>query len=220
MSSMFEVVRAASLVDEVYRQIRAKILAGDFQPGAPLRDSTLASQMGTSRSPVREALRSLEQSGLVEKSANRSYRLATFGAKDVPELALLRASDEVLAVTRIVEQRIPLGPVEAQLERIRSSGDDIAEQASADAAFHAAVVDLASLPRLSARYGDIIDQIRLVLLAHGQQHGPDAESSIREHTTLLSALRTACSTGETTDLIVEWEAHVFAGLGVPLRTRH
>jgi DNA-binding GntR family transcriptional regulator len=178
MTTGFEVVRASSLVDEVYRQIRSRILAGDFPPGSPLRDSVLAGQMGTSRSPVREALRSLEQSGLVEKTANRSYRLATFDAEDVPELALLRAADETLAVQRIVQQRSSLDTIEAQLARVRAAGDDIAEQAAADAGFHAAVVDLAGLPRLSARYADLTDQIRLVLLAHGQQR-PRAHEAAR-----------------------------------------
>lgn len=216
MATGFEVIRPSSLVDEAYRQIRGQILAGSFPPGAPLKDSSLAEQMGTSRSPVREALRLLEQSGLVEKSANRSYRLATFDAADVPELALLRASDEVLAVQRIVRERSPLDTVQQQLDRILSLGDDPAEQAAADAAFHAAIVDLAGLPRLSARYADLVDQIRLVLLAHGLEHGTDPGSSIREHRKLLTLLRAAVDSGETDELVDEWRAHVFAGLGVPL----
>jgi DNA-binding GntR family transcriptional regulator len=215
----FEVIRPSSLVDEAYRQIRAQILAGSFRPGAPLKDSMLAEQMGTSRSPVREALRLLEQSGLVEKSANRSYRLATFDAGEVPELALLRASDELLAITRIVEQRSPLDTVQRQLDRVLALSDDVAEQAAADAAFHLAVVELAGLPRLAARYADLTDQIRLVLLAHGLEHGPDPESIAREHVKLLGLLRAAIESGTTDELTREWEAHVYAGLGVPVPQR-
>jgi len=218
MPTGFEVIRAPSLVDEAYRQIRAQILQGGFRAGDPLRDSSLAEQMGTSRSPVREALRLLEQSGLVEKFANRSYRIATIDKSDVPELARLRASDEILAIERIVEQRSPLDTVQTQLDRVRAVGEDIAEQAAADAAFHAAVVDLAGLPRLSARYADLTDQIRLVLLVHGLEHGSDVESSVREHTRLLMLLRAAVDSGECDELRAEWQAHVFAGLSVPVPT--
>lgn len=219
MASGFEVIRPSSLVDGAYQQIRAQILAGSFPPGAPLKDSSLAEQMGTSRSPVREALRLLEQSGLVEKSANRSYRLATFDARDIPELALLRASDELLAIHRIVEQRKPLDSIQRQLDRVLALDDDPAEGAAADAAFHVAVVDLAGLPRLSARYAGLIDQIRLVLLARGLERGADAESSAREHSKLLDLLRAAVASGDTDELVPEWEAHVFAGLGVPVPDR-
>ncbi len=212
MSQGFEVIRAPSLVDEAYRQIRGQVLAGTFKPGERLRDSALAELMGTSRSPVREALRLLEQSGLVEKVANRSYRVAAFDTADVPELALLRASDEVLAIKRIVERRSSLDSVQAELDHVRMVGDDVVEQAAADAAFHTAVVDLAGLPRLSARYAELTDQIRLVLLTHGLQHGFDAEASVRGHTPLLTLLRSAIETGETVALVAEWEAHVFAGL--------
>jgi len=219
MTSTFEVIHAPSLVDEVHRQIRARILSGDFPPGTPLRDSTLATQMGTSRSPVREALRSLERSGLVEKSANRSYRIASIDSHDLPELALLRATDEVLAVTRIVDDHLPLETVEARLEQIQATSDDAAEVTAADSAFHAAVVDLAGLPRLSARYCDITDQIRLVLLTRVQQKSPAKELSIREHTVLIDLLRSARASGDTGALIRAWAWHVHAGLGVPVR-RH
>lgn len=213
-ASGFEPIRAASLVDQAHRQIRSQILNGELRPGDPLRDSVLAEQMGISRSPVREALRLLEQSGLVEKTTNRSYRISGLAVADVPELAALRAADEVLAVRMIVKNSSPLDTLDDAIERLRQAGDDV-ELAAADAAFHAAVVDLAGMPRLSSRFGDLTDQIRLVLIAGGFQHDFADGQLAQNHVTLRDALSDAIATGQVDEVVRLWEEHVLSGMSVP-----
>ncbi|MCH1881791.1 GntR family transcriptional regulator [Agrococcus sp. ARC_14] len=205
----FERIEAGSLVNEARRQIRRSILAGSIRPGERLKDSVLAEQMGISRSPVREALRLLEQSGLVEKTANRSYRIPTFAAEDFEELAALRAADEVLAIRVIVSQRLPLDSLEAAIQEIDDAGADPAKGAAADAAFHAAVVRLAGFPRLVERYSGLVDQIRLMLLASEMETwGRDARL-LTNHTRLMDELRRAMDGGDMHRLIRAWEDHVF-----------
>ena len=210
----FQPIRAASLVDEAHRQIRSLILAGRLKPGEPLKDSVLADQMGISRSPVREALRLLEQSGLVEKSANRSYRISVLAAEDVPELATLRAADEVIAVRTIVKNRISVAPLDAAIERLRKAEGDVVATAAADAAFHADVVALAGLPRLSARYSGLIDQIRLVLLVGEVEGWGGSDRMTENHVLLLDALRDGVRTGDARAVVRIWEDHVLAGMTV------
>ncbi|MCS5736034.1 GntR family transcriptional regulator [Herbiconiux daphne] len=211
----FQVIRSASLVDEAFRQIRVGILNGDLAAGSPLRDSVLAEQMGISRSPVREALRLLEQSGLVEKSANRSYRISDLAAADIPELATLRLADEIVAVRTIVQHKVALDPLDAALERLGSPGTTALEIAAADAAFHAAVVALAGMPRLNARYADLTDQIRLVLLAGDLEQTGSSSVLVERHTALRDALRTAIDSGDPLPAIRAWEAHLLQGMQVP-----
>ena len=211
----FEPIRAASLVDEAHRQIRSSILAGRLKPGEALKDSVLAEQMGISRSPVREALRLLEQSGLVEKSANRSYRISVLAADDVPELATLRVADEVIAVRTIVQQRIPVDSLDAAIARLRAAKGDVVATAAADAGFHAAVVALAGLPRLAARYAGLTDQIRLVLLAGDVEGWGTGTDLIENHQILLDALRAAVASGDAASVVELWEGHILSGMTVP-----
>jgi DNA-binding GntR family transcriptional regulator len=215
MATTFQPIRTASLVDEAHRQIRSLILAGRLKPGEALKDSVLAEQMGISRSPVREALRLLEQSGLVEKSANKSYRISVLAADDVPELASLRAADEVIAVRTIVHNRISVAGLDLAIERLRKAEGDVVATAAADAAFHADVVALAGLPRLSARYSGLIDQVRLVLLAGEVEGWGGSDRMTENHIVLLDALRAAVASGSAREVVRIWEDHVLSGMTVP-----
>lgn len=211
----FKPIRPASLVDEAHRQIRSLILAGRLKPGEALKDSVLADQMGISRSPVREALRLLEQSGLVEKSANKSYRISVLAADDVPELAALRAADEVIAVRTIVHNRISVDSLDTAIERLRKAEGDVVATAAADAAFHADVVALAGLPRLSARYSGLIDQIRLMLVVGEAEGWGTSDRMTENHVVLLDALREAVRSGDARPVVAVWEDHVLRGMTVP-----
>ena len=62
------------LVDRVANSLVGAILSGAMRPGDRLAESHIARQMDLSRAPVREALRLLESSGLVEYRTNRSYK--------------------------------------------------------------------------------------------------------------------------------------------------
>ncbi|MFF1539868.1 GntR family transcriptional regulator [Microbacterium sp. NPDC058269] len=62
--------------DDVYRRLRDAIVDGELRPGERLRDSELAEDLGTSKTPVRHALARLAEQGLVEMQRNRSTRVA------------------------------------------------------------------------------------------------------------------------------------------------
>src|ERR1700748_2232236 len=86
--------RSGQLVEEIAEFIKARILKGLIAPGERVRESVIAAEKGVSRAPVREALRLLEQSGIVSKSPNYSYLVTRFGERDIHELATLRAALE------------------------------------------------------------------------------------------------------------------------------
>lgn len=58
-------------LDIAYSQIRDRIISGELKPGAPLVETSLADEFGVSRTPIREALRRLEQDGLAERVGRR-----------------------------------------------------------------------------------------------------------------------------------------------------
>ncbi|WP_169515646.1 GntR family transcriptional regulator [Glaciibacter superstes] len=207
----FQKISTVSLTDEAQRQIREQILSGTFQPGDSLPDSVMAEQMGVSRSPVREALRLLEQGGLVEKATHRSYRVLSIDHSDLPELAALRIADEVLAVRMIVQNRTPIDSLHSHIDEMRSAGDAV-EFAMADTDFHADTVALAGLPRLTSRYGALRDQIRLALSVTLPPVGLGAEHFLSSHEELYRLLAEALVHGNARDVISAWEGHVLAGM--------
>ncbi|MCX2698589.1 GntR family transcriptional regulator [Ochrobactrum chromiisoli] len=87
-----------SAADVVRDGLREAILAGDFGEGQQLRQDEIAVQFGTSRIPVREALRQLEGEGLVELYANRGAVVKGLSIDDVLEMLDIRIALECRAL--------------------------------------------------------------------------------------------------------------------------
>ena len=84
--------------DDVYQSLREWIVRGDLEPGEKLKDKELAAQLGVSRTPVREALRKLENEGLVETSANRWTKVAPITIQDAERIYPIIQKLEELAL--------------------------------------------------------------------------------------------------------------------------
>ncbi|MFK7919695.1 MAG: GntR family transcriptional regulator [Ilumatobacter sp.] len=82
--------------------LRAAILRGDYGPGDPLVISTLSEEMGVSASPLREALRNLASTGLVELHSHGKARIATVDLHEANEIYELRLLIEPAALERAV----------------------------------------------------------------------------------------------------------------------
>jgi DNA-binding GntR family transcriptional regulator len=79
-------VRAESIADKVYALLRGDIAAGTFRPGERIFEKALASQLGISRTPIREALLRLETEGVVICNSRRSYNVRVLTVDDVREI--------------------------------------------------------------------------------------------------------------------------------------
>jgi DNA-binding GntR family transcriptional regulator len=99
-----------ALVDRLAAAIQARVLAGEFASGERLRQATLASEFGVSRTPVREALRKLQAGGVVELEPNRGAVVRGPSAREVREAYEVRAELEglaaELAATRIRDDEL------------------------------------------------------------------------------------------------------------------
>lgn len=96
--SSLQELASPSLADQAYDSIRAAITNGELPPGEKITERGLAAVLSVSATPVREAIRRLEQEGLVERRGSRST--VVFDARDTPsyELALIEASLKSTAV--------------------------------------------------------------------------------------------------------------------------
>ena len=79
-----------TLADRVYDVMRDRILSGDLAGGDPIRQDTIAAELGISKIPLREALTRLEQDGLVSSHANRGYIASLLSTAEAEEVFALR----------------------------------------------------------------------------------------------------------------------------------
>ena len=135
------------LSDQVKDRLLRAILDGRYPPGARIVETRVARELGTSQAPVREALRDLEALGVVETTAFRGARVRRPSAAELLEGFTVRAELESLgarlAIPRLTDEDICVlaGYVE-EMRRAAEAGDFHAE-ATADAAFHGRIVELA-----------------------------------------------------------------------------
>ena len=103
------------LRDVVFNTLRQAILRGELKPGERLMEIALSQRLGVSRTPVREAIRMLEQEGLVIMIPRKGAQVAEISEKDLKDVLEVRLGLEELAV-RIACQRITEEELE-ELER-------------------------------------------------------------------------------------------------------
>lgn len=80
-------LHSETLADQAYRSLRAAIATGDLRPGQKVTERGLAEQLSVSPTPVREAIRRLEQDGLLERTGPRTVKVSLMGETAVRDLA-------------------------------------------------------------------------------------------------------------------------------------
>jgi DNA-binding GntR family transcriptional regulator len=117
-----------SIADQIYESLKTRIISGGIEPGHRLYEVKLAASFQASRTPVREALRRLEQDNLVERLASGGVRVIAFDWQAIQDLFNLRAVLEMhamdLACDRITTEQIAaLKQIRAQEQGLQNSGD-------------------------------------------------------------------------------------------------
>ena len=107
--------KTVSLADQVFEHLETDILSGKYQRGEVLTESKLSIELGVSRTPIREALRRLEQEHLIEESGKGSVVIG-ITEKDLKDIFLIREQLECLAASLAAENR-----TEAQLEELKEA---------------------------------------------------------------------------------------------------
>lgn len=96
-----------SLADQAYRALRTAITQGDLRWGDKITERGLAASLGVSPTPVREALRRLEQEQLVERTGPRSLRVATVSPRARTESSVIEAALQGVAARLAAEKATP-----------------------------------------------------------------------------------------------------------------
>jgi DNA-binding GntR family transcriptional regulator len=187
-------LRTSLLRDTVHDRVREAIVDGTLAPGEVVRDTELAAWLGVSRTPVREALLRLGETGLVRAAPGRSTVVAEIDLAEVREAHAVVVSMHRLAVAEAVARLTP-----ADLDAMRRANERFAaalEERDTDAAlaaddeFHAVAVDASGNRALAT----VLDQFspvvrRLERLRFASHAG---EESVALHDRLVRA----CAEGD------------------------
>lgn len=152
-----------SLREVVLLTLRKAILTGRLKPGERLMEIQLSQLLGVSRTPVRDAIRNLEQEGLVQMSPHRGAHVAYISEKTVIDVLEVRRAMEGLSVSRAVrrmtpEQLILLQEAMLECERATQSGD-CQQVVKADVRFHDIILDSTGNEKLKNIMNNLSDQI-------------------------------------------------------------
>lgn len=138
--------RADPLVEIVLEQVTDAIVTGRLFPGERLVETRLADEFGVSRGPVREAMRRLEQMGLVEKTPYQGTFVSALSDQEVEELHSVRAPLEGMAARLAAKCGDPkaLDKLETILHEMReaAAAGDQGRMVGLDMAFHNALIEL------------------------------------------------------------------------------
>lgn len=151
--------------------LRAAITSGQYRAGDHLGEVELASQLGVSRGTVREALRHLQQEGLVRAGARGKLRVATLSAAQVRELYRVRAALEGLAATELIaspNREEALAALDEAVTAMDSVEGDFAAQIEADLAFHLLLCELSRNSVLIDTWRHLEGPIRVTLMSAGR----------------------------------------------------
>lgn len=151
------------LRDDVYRRLRNAIVDGTFLPGEQLRDAELADWLGVSRTPVREALLRLTQSGLVESQPGRSTRVSPMDQRAVSDARGVVAAMHELAVREAITRltALDLDAMRDANRRFQAAieNGDIEVALGADDDLHGVLVNVSGNRALAA----VLEQFTSVL---------------------------------------------------------
>jgi DNA-binding GntR family transcriptional regulator len=214
---------APSRTEAVLDAIKRAILAGELRPGQSLVETELAQLLGVSKTPVREALKTLAGAGLVTMSA---YRGATVRAIDPASAAAiydLRLLLEPEAVRRAVGRgAAEASPVQASWARAHAAltasdaATDQAQRSLANREFHRALYLACGNSLLVKTLDDLRDQTALVSALSWEQ-APSWQQEAAEHQAILAAARR----GAATEAAALLRAHIagFADRHFPMPAR-
>lgn len=188
---MMEIVRHQPLYEQVYEQLKEKILAGELKFGEKINEVQIASSLNISRGPVRESVRILEQEGLLIRDSKSQLSIYKPSVQDLIHIYQCRKALESLAVElavknitqdqlnqlkQVMDNSKQLSEIENPNEKTKLSFLEL------NSKFHQIIIKTAQNPRLMSQIGDLQSLTRLyrkfniqtqerIRVAHSQHFG-------------------------------------------------
>ena len=171
--------------DQATDRLRELIVDGQLAPGDRLVERSLATQLGLSRVPVREALQNLVGEGFATARPTGGVTVRRHGREEVAELLEISHALDAVAARRVLQARTDLAPLRAVLadaDRALTEGRST-EAAALNARFHEVLLEIAPAPMVRETTRPLRRVLRWLLRQH-----PDAATIQHEHVGLVDAL--------------------------------
>ncbi len=204
--------RGAGRSHSIVNELKQLIYAGEFQPGDRLNEAALALRMGTSRGPIREAIKVLAGLGLVTAVINRGVFVRQLSLRELLEIYELRALVFGYAADRACEHLTE--EHKRQLESLLGAMDVACEAEDGtlyydlNLQFHALILIMSNNQRAHQAYDDYVKELHLVRRKYFNVPGNMRRSNV-EHRAIFDAIVASNPSRAKTAA----ERHVHAGRG-------
>ena len=210
MPSLAPISTAEGLPRNIAEQLKQLIYAGEFKAGDRLNEAALATRMGTSRGPIREAIRILTGTGLVTPVVNRGVFVRQVSIREMLEIYDLRALVFGFAAERAAENitdetRRQFESLLDRMEQSSQAGDSNAYY-DLNIQFHALILQLANSARAHQLYDSYVKELHLYRRQNFNTPGNMRRSNI-EHRRIYEAI----AKGNPAKAKAAAEEHINAG---------
>jgi DNA-binding GntR family transcriptional regulator len=232
LASQSELLQKKSLKGEVFELLHHRIVAGKYSPGEWLRQEEIATQLGVSQTPVREALDLLVSVGLAERVPYRGVRVPELTQQEILDayaarMILERATANLAALHSTQEQLVGLTSIVERTKNLLSL-DDISNLRQLNRQFHQSIARacgnslLAQLYELAAnRFPDWM--LYEYMFRHPELLQASLEKEYREHHLIAEAISSrdsALTESRVTEHIINLGCELIDYLGIPEKLLH
>jgi len=191
MGIQLDALSRVNIDQEVYEAIAERIISGALPPGARITEEELAEQLGVSRTPIREAMKSLAKVELIELLPRRGAYVRQLSQVDLNEIYEIREILEGM-VARLALDHVTREDLESLKEKIASCRRDLAEGRAesfldADESLHSLLLERCPNVRLRKMLKSLNNLVRYFRVQVAKDIGRAAEA-VEEHDAIISAL--------------------------------
>lgn len=190
-ASALAFLQSSSLPMLVQEEIERLIMTGELPVGSRLNESELSQRFNTSRGPIREALRALEEAGLLRTEKNRGMFVREIAFEEADEIYELREALEEIIGRRVAQAITPDGieRLRAMTEAMRaaSQAQELEQYAQLNLQFHDILLDTAGSAKLTETYQRLIKELSLFRL-RALAGGGGLRVSADEHREIVDAI--------------------------------
>ena len=181
-----EPVRKRLVTDQIIERLIPAIATGSLPPGYRMVEDELASELGVSRVPVREAIRELSLQGILCTAPGRGWRISPFDDRQIQEVCSIRIALETTllaeAIPKLRSDPANFARLDSELESMRKAAlaSDVEGLSQADVNFHRAAVTLSG-NSLGIRIWEGISRQVLIIFGLEIHRDPDVDAVIAQH---------------------------------------
>lgn len=180
------------LRDAVYKTLRQAILRGELKPGERLMEIALAEELGVSRTPIRDAIRKLEQDGLVRMIHRKGAQVANITEKDLTDVLEVRIGLERMAIDKACQMigREQLDLLEQAAKGFEEAiqGGDLTEMVEADKNFHEIIYSVSGNKCLIEMQANLREQVYRYRMEYLKEENV-RKILVEEHGQIVDAIR-------------------------------